>query len=203
MHSPHAARWFRTQNARGNTRIAAKLVLWVIAILAGINGVHAQSTIDIRREYNVKAVNVYGFCRFVTWPETAFEAPESDLYVGIYGKSRIEPTLMAIAKKKTVDRRRMRIITCESVDDLKKCHIVFVSKSVAAEEFSDLIKATERDPVVLVGEANGFGSAGGVANFFISNGKVRFELNPEAARSRGLKLDAKLLSLGTEIRKTP
>ena len=57
-------------------------------------------------------------------------------------------------------------------------------------------------PILLVGENSGFARAGGVVNFYISNGRVRFELNSKAAQARRLKLDAKLLSLGTEIRNT-
>lgn len=203
----------RERPRHGNTAFRAvrilRCVVCVIVTFAAadprINVARAQNStpIDIRREYNVKAVNVYGFCRFVTWPQDAFDQEKSDLIVGIYGESPIESALKTIAQKKTVNNRRLQVVLCKSEADVAKCHVAFVSGSVDSEEQFRVIRETIGRPVVLIGEYTGFGRAGGIANFYINEGRVRFELNNNAARARGLKLDAKLLSLGTEIKKSP
>jgi ribosome-associated protein YbcJ (S4-like RNA binding protein) len=48
---------------------------------------------------------------------------------------------------------------------------------------------------LLVGETPGFAERGGAVNFFIEENKVRFEINPEVAKRRHLKISSKLLGL--------
>lgn len=156
--------------------------------------------VDARREYNVKAVSIYGFCRFVTWPHKTFTGVNSDLVIGIAGDSLISEPLQAIATKKTVMRRRLRVVQCNDAEDVLECHVTFVSKSLPITEQDKIIRLSRGKPVMLVGERSGFAETGGVANFFIRGGRVQFELNHQEARRRGLQLDAKLLSLGTQIR---
>jgi hypothetical protein len=47
-----------------------------------------------------------------------------------------------------------------------------------------------------VSEIDGFAQRGGNINFFLAGTKVRFEINPGAAQSDGLKISSQLLSLG-------
>lgn len=159
-----------------------------------------DQNVNARREYNVKAVSIYGFCRFVTWPQHTFDSSNSDLIVGIIGDSLIAGPLEAIASKKTVMQRRLKVVICDKPQDVLDCHITFVSKSLPLSEQQEVIRLCRNKPVMLVGERGGFAETGGIANFFVQGGRVQFELNHNAARQCGLLLDAKLLSLGTQIR---
>ena len=49
--------------------------------------------------------------------------------------------------------------------------------------------------MLIVGESAGFAQRGAAVNFFIEANKIRFEINVDAARQRGLKISAKLLTL--------
>jgi hypothetical protein len=46
-----------------------------------------------------------------------------------------------------------------------------------------------------VGETTGFSSHGGVAGFFVEQGRVRFEINPDAAKRARLAVSSRLLAL--------
>ena len=177
------------------------IALAVFAAAIRTGPAEAQQAIDARREYNVKAVNVYGFCRFVTWPSDSLNDRHPELVIGVCGSSRIEEALKEVARRKTVNQRKLKIVRCETAAELKACHVGFISRSLPRKEQEQLIEETGTASVMLVGEHPGFAEAGGIANFYISNGRVRFELNPTAAAERRLKLDAKLLSLGTTIRR--
>lgn len=184
----------------------ALMLLLLSKMVVNVAPVHAQiqpgqaTVIDERREYNVKAVSLFGFSRYTTWPAKAFQKPDSDLIIGVMGNSRIRDPLLQIARKKTVRNRNLTIRQCDTIDDAEKCHLVFVSKTVAPEQRLAVIEATKKLPVLVVGETSGFGNAGGVANFFISRATVKFELNKQAAAAKGLKLNAKLLALGVEVK---
>ena len=178
------------------------MILWLSVASTATAQTTVGTVIDARREYNVKAVSIYGFCRFTTWPPTAFQSPHSDLVVGVYGDSRTEKTLALIAKKKKVGQRKLRLVHCDSTVDIRNCHVLFISGSVSVREQTEILTSTRKFPVLVVGERPGIGAAGAVANFYISRSNVKFELNSSMAEFKGLKLDAKLLSLGTAIQNT-
>lgn len=162
--------------------------------------VGGTTVFDEVREYNVKAVSIYAFSRFTVWPKSSFTAPHADLVIGVFGSSRIEGPLRAIAAKKKVSNRSLKIIRCETPEDAARCHVVFVSDSIGFKQQLGIIKAIGNRSVFVVGETRGFGTAGGVANFYISGTNVKFELNQAAAESKPLKLNAKLLSLGKAVK---
>ncbi len=55
---------------------------------------------------------------------------------------------------------------------------------------------------LLVGEVPGFAERGGMINFFLEGGTVRFEINVDAMRQEKLLIDAKLLNLGKKVSET-
>jgi hypothetical protein len=62
--------------------------------------------------------------------------------------------------------------------------------------FGDVSFKLDSRPVLTVSEDGGFIQHGGMINFYRDGTKVRFEINPEAAEKKGLKLGSELLSLG-------
>src|SRR5450432_1916809 len=63
-----------------------RLLLCLSAIFSSCCGSsNAQEAIDPRKEYNVKAVSLYAFGRYVTWPETAFQTADSPFVIGVLG----------------------------------------------------------------------------------------------------------------------
>jgi len=54
--------------------------------------------------------------------------------------------------------------------------------------------------VLTVGESPEFLDQGGIINFLLKDGSVRFEINLEPARIARLKLDANLLTVAVSVR---
>jgi YfiR/HmsC-like len=84
------------------------------------------------------------------------------------------------------------------VDDLKNCQLIFISKS-EKKHVTEILSALDDKPVLTVSEIEGFAERGGGINFYLEGKKVRFEVNPDAARHDGLKVSSQLLSLGKII----
>ena len=76
------------------------------------------------------------------------------------------------------------------------CQILFLSRSLTAEQQALLLKKTEKEAVLTVGETPGFTEKGGIVNFYVEGDRIRFEINAETARRAQLRMDAKLLNLG-------
>ena len=53
--------------------------------------------------------------------------------------------------------------------------------------------------VLLIGESPGFAQRGGTINFVLRDNKVRFEINPAAAKASGLVISSKLLAIATVV----
>jgi hypothetical protein len=192
-------------HARKNCwRRSILLVLTALALCLGrpapARSQQAESA-DVRHsESTVKAVYLYSFGRYVEWPQKAFDNATSPFVIGVLGEDTFGRTLDEIAAKKTIQGRRIEIRRFASIKDYRvPCHILFFSRSLNEAQQAELVSKTAGTPVLIVGETPGFAERGAIANFFLDGDRVRFEINVDNARRAGLRLDARLLSLGRLI----
>ena len=182
----------------GNLIVVAVLLI-VLAGSIATGPVFGQTVINTRQEYNVKAVYLYSFGRYVTWPKTAFPKEDSPFVITVFGNDPFGGALERIAQVKKINGRRIVIRHCESVEDYKPSQILFVPRSTPPEDQAALIERLRNEPVLLVGETPGFASEGGTMNFFIDNQSVRFELNVGIAKAQGFSISGKLLRLASIV----
>jgi hypothetical protein len=155
--------------------------------------------VEHRREYNVKAVFLFSFGRYVTWPDSTFEQTDGEFVIGILGEDRFSGALDQIAAKRTVNGRKIAIRRFENLAAYRPCQVLFVSRSLTAEEQKRVVEELSQSDVLTVGETDGFAQKGGVVNFLVTGTKVQFEINAQAARLGGLTLDAKFMALGKSV----
>jgi hypothetical protein len=72
------------------------------------------------------------------------------------------------------------------------CDVLFVPAGVPA---APLLHDARTRPILTVGESETFLRAGGIVNFFMDDGKVRFEINQDAASRAQLRISSRLLRL--------
>jgi hypothetical protein len=58
-----------------------------------------------------------------------------------------------------------------------------------------LLDTLVRQPVLTVGDTEGYGQRGVMVNFYLDQSRVRFEINLAAARRAGLRISSQLLKL--------
>ncbi len=190
--------------------------LWrraVIALVLGLASVGlspapspAQQADDVDRqdEYDVKAAFLYHFGRYVEWPKDSSAGSPEFFVIGILGNAPFGGVLEEIAAKKTMGGRKIVVRRFASFAEYRPpCHILFVSRSLSLEQQTRVAKEVSLFGVLLVGETPGFADIGGAVNFFNNGGRVRFEVNSEAAKRSQLRMDAKLLSLGKPVHDRP
>jgi hypothetical protein len=161
----------------------------------------AQSGGDtvINREYTLKALFLYNFGSYVEWPREAFGGDDKPFVIGVLGYSPVESTLREIAATKTIGGRRIVIERIASAADVKPCQILFIPQDVGLPGQQAAIESLGNAQVLIVGDSPGFARRGAVVNFYVEANKIRFEINVDAARERGLTISAKLLSLARII----
>lgn len=156
----------------------------------------------VGQEYKVKASYLFNFAQFVDWPETVFAHAKAPFRIGVLGDDEFGPFLDQLVQGETVKSRPLSVLRSRAADDLKACHIVFISRSEKAR-LGEALATLGNASILTVSETGGFAERGGMINLVLEGSKVRFEANPDAARSRGLKLGAQLLSLAKIVRTSP
>lgn len=164
------------------------LGVFILAMLAC--AANAQS-----REYQIKAAFLYNFAQFVDWPSAAFANTNAPFSIGILGDDPFDGVLDETIQDETINGHKIVAVRSQQIEELKNCQIIFVSKS-EKRRIPEILTELDSKPILTVSEIDGFAQYGGGINFFLAGTKVRFEINPGAAQSDGLKISSQLLSLG-------
>jgi len=147
------------------------------------------------KEYEIKAAFLFNFVQFVKWPPAAFASPDAPLCIGILGPDPFAGALDDTIRGEAVNGHKLVLQRSNNIDDLRGCQMIFVARS-EANDVGPILTAVNSGPILTVSEIDHFAQDGGDIGFYLSNGKVRFEINPEAARRVGLKISSQLLALG-------
>jgi hypothetical protein len=147
-------------------------------------------------EYDVKAAFLFKFTKFVEWPVTAFAGPDAPFVIGIVGHDPFEGGLDRLIEGNTTGNRRLEVRHLNASDTaaLRSCQMIFVSAS-EQRRLPSILTALQGRPVLVVGESEGFASAGGMLGFALRESHLGIEINSAAARQARLKISSQLLNL--------
>jgi hypothetical protein len=151
--------------------------------------------VGVASEYTLKAVFLYSFGRYIDWPPEYLPQATGAFVIGVLGDDPFGDALDKIAAAKKIHDRQIVLRRFKSLAEYQPCHILFVTRSVPAEQQAEVIRKLQDKPLLLVGEMPGFAAQGGTVNFFVDQDTVRFEINLQAAKQQKLSINAKLLSL--------
>ena len=179
-------------------RALASLAAWsfrivsLIAIVDAGAGVIAQDL--VQSEARLKSAFIFNFAKFVEWPSDAFSEPNSPLVVGVVGKDILGPALEQLIQGKSVNGRPMVVRRFAVGQELKPCHILFVSGKNEGN-LAQILQGARGSSILTVGETDGFLKAGGIIRFVTVKDRLQFEISSANAGQVGLKISSKLLQL--------
>ncbi|MEO8125549.1 MAG: YfiR family protein [Bryobacteraceae bacterium] len=150
-------------------------------------------------EYEVKAAFLYNFARFVEWPATAFSGPRDPIVICILGDNPFGDSLSDAIRGKELAGRSFAVRRISELPLKSRCQILFVT-SAGMKLLRPAAGTLKSAPILTVGETPGFGYEGGVINFKLEDGRIRFEINVEAAEQAHLNISSKLLSLAQIVK---
>jgi hypothetical protein len=170
---------------------------WLAALLAllmilGAPGPSAFGA-GVSREYEIKAAYLYNFINYIEWPDQSLPPVGGTITIGVLGENPFGGALAPLNGKQTKGRT-LAVKELATLDDLKNCQIVFISSSEKAR-FAQILASLKDSKILTVSEIDGFAEQGGMINFISERNKVRFEINQDAARSKGLTISSDLLKL--------
>jgi hypothetical protein len=145
-------------------------------------------------EVQVQAACIFNFIQYVEWPEQINDAAQKEFIIAVLGRNGMSATLQELVAGQTVDGRKVVIRPVNEMGQIGLCHILFIENAHVRTflESGDLV----REGRLTVAAAANFTRGGGMINFVKEEGRVRFEINPDAARKAKLTISSRLLQLG-------
>lgn len=143
-------------------------------------------------EYQLKAVFLLNFGRFVTWPPAAFPTPTSPFVIGVLGTDPYGDALDQAVRGEAIEGHPLAVQRHRRVADLKDCHILFISASEAGR-IDAILAALSGRPVLTVCDADGPAWHDVMIQFRTENRRVRLQVNLTMAKAADLTISSKLL----------
>lgn len=177
-----------------NTGIGVALIL--AALGGGQDGGRPRQAVP---EYELKAQLLFKIATFAMWPDPAFESEDSPLEVGVLGEDPFGPELDKALRDREVEGHGIKVRRSNRVEDLRRVHVLFVSRA-EAHRLPAVLEAARGGNMLVFGESRGFASAGGAVNLVRQGTKIEFEINPNALNRAGLGMHPTVLKLAKIVR---
>lgn len=151
-------------------------------------------------EYQVKAVYLYNFAKFIEWPP-GIPGPNSDSFtICILGDDSLESVLHAMVAGEAVKGRQIEAKRVSRSQDAATCQILFIGSS-EEKDLKAVFSALGQSPILTVSDIPQFSQHGGMIEFTLDDNRVRFEVNLLSAQGAGLAVSSELLKVATIVRR--
>jgi YfiR/HmsC-like len=166
------------------------------ACLAADATLVAQPAVPI--EANVKAVFLFNFSKYVTWPPaTIGERSPAEVRICVTANDGFFTLLKGAVQGEDIDGKPLVPVALEGLDDAKSCQILYVGDAHGPEA-SAWLSAVRGQQVLTVGD--GALTDDIVIALVRENSRIRFDINRASASRRNLNISSKLLRLARQVR---
>jgi len=164
--------------------------LRALAIVAAL--LAAAPALPAPGEYQVKAVFLFNFARFVEWPAVTFVSADSPFTLCVYGDDPFGDNLDAVVRGETAGGRPMVVRRLRESRDVPGCQILFIAGG-ADRELESLVATLDRHPTLTVSDIEGAARRGAMIRMMTVNSRIRLRINIDAVRAAHLTISSNLL----------
>lgn len=182
-----------TRRARAGLRVSSLALVVALWLASGALAAQAPGA-TVLPEYVVKAAFLYNFALFVEWPSSAFASERAPFVVGIVGADPFGPEIDRTLAHKQVKGRPITVRRLAWGPELRDCHMLFVSASVA-QSLPSLPRLLKGAHVLTVGDAPSSARRGAIVAFVTAERRVGLEVNIDRAADAELTISSKVLQL--------
>lgn len=152
-------------------------------------------------EYAVKATYLYKLAPFVNWPPDEFTTPDAPFRICVAGDDPFGDYLQKAVAGRSLGAHPFEVSRLETLTPDAACQIVFISH-LPSQSIGQALDAVSGKPVLTVLDST-MPHPGGIVQFVIEHGRVRFEIDTSAAARNHLTISSKLLNLALAVRDRP
>lgn len=142
----------------------------------------------------VKAAFVLNLAKYTLWPNESFASSTDPIELWVFGDTTTRQAFGTINGKK-IGPRTLHVRFMNTAETTDRCHMIYFSRDVDRDLLDRTLAIVGKMPVLTVGERPDFIRLGGVVNLFSNKGRFHFEIKPDSAHRRGLKISSRLLKL--------
>jgi len=143
-------------------------------------------------EYKIKSGMLYNFTYFVEWPPESLNKTRT-LNVCIAGDNPSNRSFHQLHGKPFKDRTII-VRHIREPGNIAGCNMLFLNRS-ESHQLSAYLQMAYKRSILTVSDIDNFASQGGIIGFIEQNGKVRFEINLDAAQQAKIRINSRLLNL--------
>lgn len=153
----------------------------------------AAQPLQTNLEYSVKANYLVRFAAFVAWPRASFTDSRSPVVICVIGRDPFNDALERAARAQTAHGRALTVRRPDTAEAAAGCHILYVGRGGGS-----LVPADHRSILLVTDGA--VSSDRGMIHFVVSDDRVRFHIDLQAASRGGLSISSRLLNLALSVR---
>ncbi len=165
--------------------------IWLVVALLLTAGILPGRTADLL-EYRLKAAFLFNFAQFVKWPARAFPDGQTPMVIGVLGDDPFGADLDEIVRGEQVNNRPLVVERYRRMEDIRTCHVLFISRS-EADRAGQILGSLKGRPILTVGDIDSPALRGVMVRFATEKNKIRLKINAETAKAAELTISSKLL----------
>jgi hypothetical protein len=146
----------------------------------------------------LKAAFLYNFAKFAQWPVEVL-ALKQTLSLCVVGDSAVAEALEQTIKGQGIDSHPLTVEIVKADGPIHGCHLLYVS-GLDRKQAGQLLSSMKNSAAFTVSDGERFAQMGGVAQLIPDSNRLRFAINPEAARRARLRISSKLLTVAQIVK---
>ncbi len=161
-------------------------------------GVSANGESSAVTEYDVKALYLRAFIRYIDWPRLSESADVHSLVIGIVNRNPFGGSIAKAMEDASYKGRKIvvELRSVESAQDALGCHIVFFAEGNQAKTLK-ILEAIKGREIFTIMDSGAVGVPGAILQFVNEpNGdsfRVRFDVNLNETGNSGLRVGSQML----------
>lgn len=161
-----------------------------------MSSIEAPVAATVQTPSAIHASFTLNLIRFVSWPREALGPTGAPFVIGTFADDPVNPYLDAAVRNETYGSHQVRTVRIKSVEEMKDCHVVFISRGAA--DLGIVLARVARRPILTVSDADDFIAKGGHVQFSRRPPYTRFQVSADnlaacdlAARGQLLRIAAR------------
>jgi hypothetical protein len=167
--------------------------LWIFLAPVSLRSQQIQASED-----RVKAAYLYNFGRYVKWPAAADVDRDRSFPICVFDHDPFGATLDSTLAGESLNGKPVAIRRIQKPREAAQCRVLFIGASQSSH-LDEILAALDQIPVLTVSDMDNFSSRGGMIQFVLDGGRVRFGVNLKTAQNARLALHSELLRVAVTV----
>lgn len=168
----------------------------IAIILVSLLILNSGFKVGVDTNSKMKAIFIMNFTKLIEWPQPY---REGNFVVGVVGESPLYTELTKMAKTKKVANQSLQIKKFSSINDINKCHILYVSQNKSGD-INSVVNKVKPHNTLIITEKQGLVEKGAGINFIVKDNRQKFELNKKNVEKYKLKVSSNLEALAFTVK---